>query len=118
MFPAARSPLSVMRTTAPYVAFLVAAAILLRFPPEHYCFYPRCPFYTLLHFQCPGCGGTRALAALLHGDLREALRLNALITLGLPIPLFARRGFWTSRSEPAIYGALAIAAIFTIARNL
>ena len=37
-----------------------------------------------LHLQCPGCGATRALAALLHGHVIEAMNFNALITLLLP----------------------------------
>jgi len=34
---------------------------------------------------CPGCGSTRALHRLLHGDIRDALHDNALFVLALPI---------------------------------
>jgi hypothetical protein len=66
-------------------AFLLIAGtagwLLWRFPPEMYHFYPVCPIHELLHLDCPGCGTTRALAALLHGRFAEALRLNALAVL-------------------------------------
>jgi hypothetical protein len=32
-----------------------------------------CPFRLLTHLPCPGCGMTRAMLALCHGDLRAAL---------------------------------------------
>jgi hypothetical protein len=53
------------------VAFAVAAGgcVVLRFPPDSSGFYPRCPIFFWLHLDCPGCGGTRALAALLRGRL-------------------------------------------------
>ncbi len=39
--------------------------------------YPRpCPFLELTGLCCPGCGGTRALRALLHGRLGESLRFH------------------------------------------
>jgi hypothetical protein len=37
-----------------------------------------CAFAEVLHLPCPGCGSTRAVHALLRGDLASALRYNAL----------------------------------------
>ena len=110
------------------LAITALAAVLFYFPPDRYSFYPRCPIYTYLHLQCPGCGTTRALAALLHGHFIEALHLNPLTTLLLPIVLlYAARSLWRQRSQPirwpqppayAVYALLVISAIFTAARNL
>lgn len=36
----------------------------------------RCPSAALLHRPCPACGSTRAVLALVHGDLVEMLRTN------------------------------------------
>ncbi len=106
-----------------------AAGVLFFFPPAQSGFYPRCPVYTILGLQCPGCGGTRALAALLHGGWGEALHDNALVSALLPLALgygwrcFLRRVrgescMWPRMPVPALCGVSIAAAIFTIARNL
>jgi hypothetical protein len=112
------------------VALLAAGAVLLlRFPPAHSTFYPQCPIYAAFHLACPGCGGTRALSALLHGHIGEALRFNALITLLLPFALgygivcywrhLRDKVFrWPQLPRTAIYAVTASAAIFAILRNL
>ena len=75
------------------VAAASAAYLLLRFPPETSSFYPRCPVFTWLHVYCPGCGGTRALAALLHGrlDRRHALECTCRPAASFCRPLFCRQ---------------------------
>jgi len=37
-----------------------------------------CPWRNLLGVRCLGCGGTHAMAALLHGDVAAAFEYNAL----------------------------------------
>ena len=119
---------NISRAAAPLILISLTASILLLFPPTRYSFYPQCPVYSSLHLLCPGCGTTRALAALLRGHLREALRLNALTTLTLPIAIAYAIQIYRShlRREPirwpqpplvAIYAMLCITIIFTIARN-
>ncbi len=46
---------------------------------------PACLFDTLFGFPCPGCGSTRALSAVLHGDPVGAWRLSSAFVLGLPL---------------------------------
>jgi hypothetical protein len=104
-------------------AILVIAVILLRFPPTQYSFYPQCPIHYYFGILCPGCGTTRALAALLHGRIAEAMHFNPLTTLLLPIALawiaYPKKQSRPLRLPPAsLYAILAITAIFTIARNL
>jgi hypothetical protein len=71
------------RLAAAFVCVAGVAVLLLCFPPEQYGFYPRCPIHTYLHLQCPGCGCTRALAALLHGRVADAFHFNALLIAGV-----------------------------------
>jgi hypothetical protein len=81
----ARSRLAgTVRAAAPPALIAIVAAILLRFPPAQYSFYPQCPIRELFDLQCPGCGATQALASLLHGHLAEAMHRNALVTLLVP----------------------------------
>jgi hypothetical protein len=51
--------------------------------------YPKCPFFALTGLDCPGCGITRALHALLTGDVGRALDHNVLFVLALPIVVWA-----------------------------
>ena len=46
---------------------------------------PPCPFLALTGWLCPGCGSTRALHALLHGDLVRALAMNPLLVIASPL---------------------------------
>lgn len=46
-----------------------------------------CPSYTLIHVYCPGCGSTRAVTSLLHGDILLSLRQNAVIIVMILLAL-------------------------------
>jgi len=130
MTAAARSRIvSALRAAAPLALVAGAAALLLRFPPAQYGFYPQCPIDRYLHLQCPGCGTTRAIAALLHGDFMEALRWNALTTLLLaPAAFYAVRCYQRflqrkpmalpKLGSPVVYSAVALAMLFAVVRNL
>lgn len=118
-------PVDCSRYALPISVICIAffAALLLYFPPDQYSFYPQCPIHHYLRILCPGCGATRALAALLRGHITEALQLNALTTLSLPFiaawALFTRKPLrWPQIPAAAIYMAFAVTALFTIARNL
>jgi hypothetical protein len=102
---------------------VAAAGVLLLFPPAQYSFYPQCPIHQYLGILCPGCGTTRALAALLHGDIGEALRLNPLTTVAIPLAflwrLFSRKPLRLLQPSPvATCLMFAAVAAFTLARNL
>ena len=116
-----------MRAVA--LASLAGAAILYRFPPERYDFYPQCPVFRYLHLYCPGCGATRALAALLHARIAEALHYNALVVLLVPVLLayFAVANGKAQRDEVFIWprvpamgltALLVMSAAFGVLRNV
>jgi len=73
-----------------------AAVVLYWFPPTESSFYPRCLFHTLTALHCPGCGATRCLHALLHGDLRQAAAYNVLFLLILPFIFFNLVQTWAA----------------------
>ncbi len=49
--------------------------------------FPGCIFHDCLFLYCPLCGGTRAVAAFLRGDLLLAFRSNAFVALVLALLL-------------------------------
>jgi len=110
------------------LAILSACAVVYFFNPSTHGFYPICLFHKLTGLNCPGCGGTRAAYALLHGNFPLALKDNALFVL--LIPAVALRGLWFAGKKflgrpvgdffPAkwLWLLLAVAVIFTVLRNL
>src|SRR4051812_39541846 len=96
--PDAASPVSVFRrvVACACVGTAFAGALWLRgHPPSESAWYPQCLFHTLTGLHCPGCGATRAMYALLHGQLTTALHQNALATLALPfVAVAATRSLW------------------------
>jgi hypothetical protein len=105
-------------------AVLVVGWIVYTFPPTASAWYPRCLFHTLTGFDCPGCGGTRALHQLLHGNVREAFALNPLLFLLILTVLFAAPSFWRGES-PAFFRkpwfgwtSFVVLTSFWIGRNL
>ncbi len=46
-----------------------------------------CLFYRLTGFECAGCGSTRAIASILSGDIKSALRYNILAVAAFPVLL-------------------------------
>jgi hypothetical protein len=110
------------------LAILSAGAVVFFFNPSTHGFYPICLFHQLTGLNCPGCGGTRAAYALLHGNVVLALKDNALFVL--LIPAVALRGVWLVGKKhlgkpigqfipaKALWALLAVAVIFTVLRNL
>ena len=43
---------------------------------------PPCSVYYFFGIMCPGCGGTRSVEALLHGDIFTSFRLNPMVIFG------------------------------------
>lgn len=67
------------------IAFLlVFGVIYYALDPSASTLFPRCPFLTLTGYKCPGCGSQRAFHALLHGDMVEAFKCNAMLIIAIP----------------------------------
>ena len=104
-----------------------AVAVIFFFNPSTNGFYPVCLFHELTGLNCPGCGATRALYALLHGNLRLALKDNALfIFLLAALVIWSARFVFRKRQNPnaslnvppgVLWMFFAVAIVFTILRN-
>ncbi len=78
---------------------LALAAVYFFFDPNTEGVFPKCAFYVLTGWKCPGCGSQRALHALLHGDITGAFHMN----MWIPVA--------------AIYIVLVMIALFFSNRN-
>ena len=73
-----------------------AAAVLYWVPPDERSFYPRCMFHQVTGLHCPGCGATRCLHALVHGDLPQAAAYNVFFLVVLPFLVVWAVRWWYS----------------------
>jgi hypothetical protein len=106
---------------------LLAAAVLV--PPSHVDAGPVvCPVRRATGRPCPGCGASRALVRLLHGDVRGAARQHPVSpVLGLLLLAWAAGGARTAgtpldprrwRLSPAVVAALALWLAWALRRAL
>lgn len=109
----------------PITLLLIASGVLLfeRITGKSYI----CPLYYYFDFNCPGCGSTRMLKALLNFDIYQAFRYNSFIFLTMPllILLYAYEAYLYIKTELlstwldlvlAIYAVLL--SIYGIVRNI
>ena len=75
------------------------AAVLFWFDPARHAFYPVCLFKKLTGYDCPGCGGLRAVHELLRGDVWHAFQLNAMAVVTLPLLLTWAIFVWMKSSR-------------------
>jgi hypothetical protein len=80
-----RRPLAVVLI---WLSIAVATVYLFIFEPGRTGLFLNCPFRLLTGFNCPGCGTTRGIHRLLHGDISGAFQFNPLMMLVLPILFF------------------------------
>ena len=99
---------------------VTACIVLLLVPPgsPHAKWLPKCMFHQLTGLYCPGCGATRALSAMLHGDLRSSLHNNLLLfpLLALIAVLIVKPEI--SLKRPVAITIVAVVLLFTILRNI
>lgn len=105
-------------------AALVAMSALYLIDPSSTS-VPLCPLHALTGLWCPFCGGTRAVHALLHGDIGTALHDNVLLVCAIPVVALlgahrAARGQPIRHPLPPVarWGLLGLAIVFMVLRNI
>ncbi|MBQ8859779.1 MAG: DUF2752 domain-containing protein [Ruminococcus sp.] len=90
--------------------------------------FPPCMSYTLFHFNCPGCGMTRSVLALLQGDILLSLRQNICVVGGILVCvwlyveyvffLFSKKPPFTILKTKFLWALLIFLGIYTALRNI
>ena len=81
-------------------------------------FMPKCLFHQMTGMHCPGCGGTRAVHALLHGHPLKALRCNAILLPGAVCAVLIWKYPNLQYNKPFAFTIAAVFFLFFILRNI
>lgn len=119
----------ILRIVAVSCIVICGIAVYYFFSPTESKFFPRCMFYSLTGWECPGCGVQRALYAMLHGEFLQAVAYNPFLCLSVPYLLMALFvNFFTGRVAERIsrivyhpyvvWGFIALFFIWWFVRNL
>jgi hypothetical protein len=84
----AHSPWRSLAVLIAMLALTAAVVVLFFFDPSTAGFFPVCAFHELTGWQCPGCGGLRAVHQLCHGHIAAAWDLNPFLVGLLPVALW------------------------------
>lgn len=109
------------------IAAVLGVFVYYSFNPEDYPF-PQCPFYLLTGLECPGCGSQRALYQLLHLNIVQAFRYNAIFVISIPFLAFLLLADVLKHRFPGLYVAsrntgmswcvLLVIVLWTVVRNI
>ena len=105
------------------VLVVIGGWVLYTFPPVTSGFYPQCVFKQATGLDCPGCGTTRALHALVHGRVGEAFRFNPMLFALMIVGGFATPSVLRGESPRFLYarwfgwGSFVVLMGWWVARN-
>lgn len=107
------------RVSAACVLIAFAAVLILWvFDPKTTKWLPKCFFNQLTGFYCPGCGNTRALYHLIHGDFLLSLRNNCLLIPAMFSVVIALIFPGLALKRSVCYTVLTVTVLFFILRNI
>lgn len=79
-----------------------------------------CVFHEVTGLYCPGCGITRTVLSLIHGDLPQAFRFNMLVFVLAPMYLayaISTKYKWNMTKNAIMACMLGLTLLFGILRN-
>jgi hypothetical protein len=106
--------------TMPSIAIvgIVGCAILYNNHPAEVSWIPKCPFYDLTGYKCPGCGTLRGIHHLLHLRFSAAWDMNPLMIV--LTPLIAALLVWPRLSRNLAVGVsvTVVIVLYWLLRNI
>ena len=112
-----------------FVAIFSGCIFVFHYDPASFSFSAPCSFHSFTGLYCPGCGATRALHQLLHGNFTGAFGFNPLVVISLPFLIYSYISYTMkvlcSRSLPIAFMpastgrvVLVLVVAFTVLRNM
>lgn len=86
-----------------FLLVVVLVVVYFSFDPSRHSVFPKCPFLMMTGLKCPGCGSQRAIHSLLHADVVQAFRYNAMLVLSLPLVALLLAGEALRTRHPHFY---------------
>lgn len=99
-------------------AFLLLIVSLYFFNPETTPYFPRCTFAAVTGLKCVGCGGQRAVHALLNGDVASAMRYNFFLLTVFPLLIIGLVCGPLKLVKWYPFAVVGIVLLFAVLRNL
>ncbi|MBQ3710747.1 MAG: DUF2752 domain-containing protein [Bacteroidales bacterium] len=104
------------------IAFLFV--VFRYFDPTHSKWAPKCPFWLLTGYECPGCGSQRAIHCFVNGHFWEGIQHNYILLPSLfyvmALSFFPRKGKIHSvlSSSTACWIWLGVIMVWWVGRNI
>ena len=103
------------------ISLLLLAIVYVKILSPMFHIHIPCIFNLVTGYECPGCGMTRVVLALLDGNVYQAFRWNMLVFLLIPIysayALLSRKEQHAKKSKMIMVTMLSLTVLFFILRN-
>ena len=93
--------------------WLILAIMVLFFVASSLLTGTGCVFYSTIGLPCPGCGGTRALWALLRGDWTGAFHMHPFIFV-VPAPVLMGVALFLTREKMPLWWDIVLWVMFAL----
>ena len=111
------------------VIIIVLAVIIYLIQGHFTHIYIPCLFHSVTGLWCAGCGGSRMVISILHGDFKQAFYYNQLLFVSTPIFLFffidyiisniiSKKELYKSIPKFVYYIYIVLLVLFMILRNI
>lgn len=84
------------------------------FDPTHSQWAPKCPFWLLTGYSCPGCGSQRAIHCFLNGRIWEGIQYNYILVPSLLYVMMITLSPKEGKLHKAITGSTACWIVLTV----